>query len=106
MHLAHTTEHAAARLRQRGIPGELLDLLVEYGHERHDGHGARVLAFNKKARAKLKRALGPKGYARWESRLNVYAVVSLDEALITVGHRVCRHRGKSTGALAPTGTWH
>jgi hypothetical protein len=49
MDLAHTTEHAAARLRQRGIPGELLDLLVEYGYERHDGHGARVLAFNKKA---------------------------------------------------------
>jgi len=88
MHLARTTEHADARLRQRGIPEELLGLLVEFGHERHDGHGARVLAFNKKARGRLRRALGPKVYARWESRLNVYAVVSLDESLVTVGHRV------------------
>jgi hypothetical protein len=65
----------------------LLDLLVEYGHQRHDDHGARVLAFNKKARARLKQALGPKWYARWGSRLNVYAVVSFFEALVTVGHR-------------------
>jgi hypothetical protein len=106
MYLAHTTEHAAARLRQRGIPGELLELLVEFGHERHDGHGARVLAFNKKARRQMRRALGAKAFARWESRLNVHAVVSLDEALVTVGHRVCRRYGKSSGAVARPRTSH
>lgn len=95
MDLAYSTEHATARLRQRGIPTELLDLLVRYGEERHDGHGARVVAFSKRARKRLRRDLGVKEFARWESRLNVYAVVSADEALITVGHRQQRWHGRS-----------
>lgn len=94
MDLAYSTEHATARLRQRGIPKELLDLLVFYGEERHDGHGARVVAFSKRTRAQLRRDLGAKRYARWETRLNVYAVVSADEALITVGHRSQRWHGR------------
>jgi hypothetical protein len=92
LEIAYSTEHATSRLRQRGIPAELLDLLVRYGVSWHDGRGARVLAFDKKSRKRLRRELGSKLFARWESRLNVYAVVSPDEVLITVGHRLHRSR--------------
>lgn len=90
MDIAYSTEHATARRQQRGIPIELLELLVTYGEECHDGHGARVLGFSRRTRLRLRRDLGDKVYARWESRLNVYAVVSGDEALVTVGHRLHR----------------
>ncbi len=92
MNFAYWTEHATARLRQRGIPVELLDVLATYGEERHAGHGARFIGFSRSSRQSLRREIGDKLYARWESRLNVYAVVSADEALITVGHRVHRRR--------------
>ena len=90
MNIAYSTEHATARLRQRGIPLELLELLVEYGEERYDGHGARVLGFSKRTRERLRKDVGKKVYARWESRLNVFAVVANNEALVTVGHRLRR----------------
>ena len=90
MNIAYSTEHATARLRQRGIPTELLDLLVSYGEESYDGHGARIIGFSRRTRRRLRQEIGDKLYARWESRLNVYAVVAANEALITVGHRLSR----------------
>jgi hypothetical protein len=90
MEFAYSTEHAAARMRQRGIPEELLDLLARFGDERHDGHGARVVGFTKRARERLCREIGAKRFAKWESRLNVYAVIATDDALITTGHRLHR----------------
>ncbi|MDP1698914.1 MAG: hypothetical protein Q8L45_14205 [Xanthomonadaceae bacterium] len=90
MDISYATEHAANRLNQRGIPGELLAMLLSYGDARHDGNGARVVAFSQRARRRLRNELGDKRYARWESRLNVYAVVSTDGALVTVGHRLHR----------------
>lgn len=95
MDIAYSTEHATARLRQRGIPIELLDLLVHYGEEKYDGHGARILAFSKRTRKRLRLDLGAKAYARWESRLDIFAVVSDNEALVTVGHRVHRLYGRN-----------
>jgi len=95
MDIAYSTQHATARLRQRGIPVELLDLLMRFGDERHDGHGAWVLGFTKRTRRRLRRELDAKTYARWESRLDVYAVISDDQALVTVGHRLHRRRWPS-----------
>lgn len=95
MQLAYSTQHATARMRQRGIPMELLDLLVSYGEEWHDGHGSTVMAFSKRARRRLVKDLGPKQFARWESRLNVYAVVSSDGGLITAGHRLRHFRSRN-----------
>jgi hypothetical protein len=97
MDIAYTTQHATARMRQRGIPAELLNLLMRFGDERHDGHGAWVMGFTKRARLRLRRELGAKTFARWESRLNVYAVISDDETLVTVGHRLQRRSGRHCG---------
>jgi hypothetical protein len=90
MQTAYATKHATARVRQRGIPASLVELLIQYGQESHDGHGARVVRFNRHSQSLLKKELGAKVYARWESRLNVYAVISGDDGLITIGHRVRR----------------
>lgn len=90
MEHAYTTEHATARLQQRGIPRPLVALLIEFGQEWHDGHGARVIRFTRRSRAQLRKELGTKAYARWESHLNLYAVLSSDNGLITVGHRLRR----------------
>ena len=36
------TEHARARMQQRGIPPTALDLLLDYGREAHDHRGSIV----------------------------------------------------------------
>jgi len=84
--------HAERRMRQRGIPPLIVDLLYHFGAVERS-HRAERLLFNKPAKARLSRALGARSMAIIEKWMSVYAVVS-DETgeLITVGHR--RHRFK------------
>ncbi len=84
------TDHAAVRTQQRGIPAWFLDLLVEHGKPRHDGHGAVVMSVSKHTRRRLQRLMPPKSYAQAERWFNVYAVLSSDDVLITAAHRTQR----------------
>ncbi|MBS0465448.1 MAG: hypothetical protein JSS03_10690 [Proteobacteria bacterium] len=86
----YSTNHARARQRQRGIPDELLGLLLRFGQRRRDGHGAWLAFFDKRARQRLQRQVDDKTFARWESRLGVYAVLSRDAVVVTVGQRLMR----------------
>lgn len=52
------TRHAAVRMRQRGIPGWYLALLVDHGQTTLDAHGALVKSMTKGTRARLQRMLG------------------------------------------------
>ena len=52
------SRHAQVRSQQRGISLELVDLLLDYGQERHVGRGATVLSFSKSARERLRQTLG------------------------------------------------
>ena len=83
------TVHAAARLRQRGIPAEALDCLESFGHVRHDHRGAEVLYMDHRSREVARRAMGEAAYRRAERLMNVYAVVA-DGRVVTVGHRTRR----------------
>jgi hypothetical protein len=83
------TVHAAARLRQRGIPAEALDCLESFGHVRHDHPGAEVIYIDHRSRAMARRAMGEAAYRRAERLMNVYAVVA-DGRVVTVGHRTRR----------------
>jgi hypothetical protein len=47
------THHAEARMRQRGIPGDVLDCLLDFGTVRHDHQGAEVIYFEKRSRRRL-----------------------------------------------------
>ena len=84
------THHAARRLQQRGIPEDVLPLLMRFGAHEYDKRGARVVYLTQKSRQRLRRRLGSKTYDRLEPTLDVYAVVGADGAVVTVGHRTHR----------------
>ena len=82
------TFHARARMQQRGIGSEALDLLLSYGREAYDHHGAVILYMDKAAQKRLAAA----SRARSEVRrlAGLYAVLSRHGQVITVGHRTRR----------------
>lgn len=83
------TRHAVVRAQQRGIPQLAVDLLLEHGATQPAADGATMYYFDKRSRRRLDAYAGP--LARALSRdLNVFAVVSDDGRLVTVGHRIRR----------------
>src|SRR5262245_15350321 len=84
------TEHAAARVRQRGVDPVVLDCLLSYGTSVHDHHGAEIVVFDKKALRRLERAVDAAVVRRVADHRSLYAVRSIDGALLTVGHRFRR----------------
>ena len=86
------TQHAAARMQQRGINSQIVDYLMLCGTEIHDHHGATILYFDKQARQRLQKQFGSDRYRKVERQLDAYAVLGDDGAVRTVGHRVKRIR--------------
>jgi hypothetical protein len=84
------THHAQARLQQRGIPPDVVENLLDFGHEAHSHNGSRIVYFDHRARQQLRRQVGPESYKRIESHLDAYAVVADTGEVITVGHRTRR----------------
>ena len=82
------TEHARARMQQRGISPAALELLLDYGREQHDHRGCRIVRFDKRSRRRVLQEIGPDAFRRVERWLDAYAVVAEDDAVVTVGHRV------------------
>ena len=79
------TAHAQARMKQRGIRPEAVECLLDFGRESFDHRGGVVLYLDKAARRRLSRA--PPGRKDLERLAGMYAVLSTDGAVITVGHR-------------------
>ena len=91
---AKASLHAQTRMQQRGVTPGLLELLDAYGTTQYDHHGAAVRYFNKAARRRLRHSEGPEVFRAVEAKLNVYAVVTRDGCLVTVGrrdHRINKH---------------
>ena len=86
----HLTRHAAARLQQRAVPPIVLDWLIAYGCRAPAGGGCEAVFFDKKARRRLMRDLGSWAYGRVEEKLDSYAVLGCDGAVVTVGIRTKR----------------
>lgn len=76
--LQDLTDHARARMRQRGIPAAVVADLLAYGRAEHDHRGGTIVYFDRKARA----------YTRRSSR--AYLVLANDGTVVTVGHRYRR----------------
>ena len=53
MPLTEVSQHAQARMQQRGITPGLLQLLAAYGDKAHDHHGGQLRYFSKAARRRL-----------------------------------------------------
>jgi hypothetical protein len=83
------TAHAQERKQQRGIPMEVLEVLLEFGEVR-SRHGADVVYMTKRTRAEARRSLGRLAYSRVADRLKVYAVQGLDGQIVTCGKRLRR----------------
>jgi hypothetical protein len=83
------TNHAQARLQQRGIPVYVVESLLDFGRETHDHRGGTKIFFDHRARSSLRKAAGDL-YKAMVPYLNTYIVVSLDGALITTAHRTRR----------------
>lgn len=84
------TEHAQARLQQRGVPPVMLELLDRFGSSMRCG-GAERLFFDKAAIKRLRKYLGgERGLKAVERWLGVYAVVGDNGRLVTVGHQTAR----------------
>ena len=83
------THHATIRQQQRGIPGYVIDSLINYGKVNHDHHGAEIITFPKAVRQKLINILPKSKYVALESHFDCYAVLS-EGVIITVGHRIKR----------------
>lgn len=88
--MPHITTHATVRLQQRGISALVLDCLLEYGRKAHDHRGAEIVYFDSQSRTKVRSALGDDAYRKVADRLDTYAVLSNDGAVVTVGHRTKR----------------
>jgi len=81
------TQHALARMQQRGIRPTDVECLLRFGRREHDHRGGRILYVDKHARRRISAFLGD----RSAERLNdVYAVMANDGVVVTVGHRTQR----------------
>jgi hypothetical protein len=83
------TQHAKARMQQRGISAATLDALLDFGRTARAGGGCEFVFFDKRARAGLARA-GVIPPSEAERICRSYAIVESDGAVITVGHRYRR----------------
>ena len=79
------TAHARSRMKQRGIRPEAVECLLDFGRESFDHRGGVVLYLDKAARRRLARA--QPGRKDLERVAGMYAVLGMDGAVITVGHR-------------------
>lgn len=84
------TNHAQARIQQRGIPTAVVESLLDFGREAHDHRGSCLIYFDRHARKQLRQACGAQAYKRFEPHLDAYAVVADNGEIITVGHRTHR----------------
>jgi hypothetical protein len=82
------TLHATKRCQQRGVPQLVIDLLLEFGSRQHDGLGAEICYFDKKAKKRLHTYAGELA-GKLGSKLDAYLVVSGDR-VITTGSRFKR----------------
>lgn len=87
---ASLTKHAAKRMQQRGIPDEVLPLLLSYGRTEHDHRGACLVYLTKKGREQIARVTPRSEFKKLEPALDVYAVVDTEGHVLTIGHRTQR----------------
>jgi hypothetical protein len=81
------SDHARVRMKQRGIRPDVVENLFEFGTTEHDHHGGTIYFFSRAAARKVK---SPVLHRLIEEDRKVYAVVSQDRVVLTVGHRTKR----------------
>jgi hypothetical protein len=96
--------HAAVRMQQRGVKTEVLAHLLHYGRWASDHLGGQIVLFDEQALNRLSRHEPPPAMQAVRDHRDVYAVVSGDGCVVTVGHRYKRvMRDKSLVNKRPRG---
>lgn len=88
---ANPTRHAAARLQQRSIPYQAVNLLMEFGSMMRC-RGASSFFLDRAARRRIGHALDGAELRRVERFLNAYVVVADSGDLLTAAWRTRRLR--------------
>ncbi len=86
----NVTQHARTRMQQRAISENLLETLLDFGEIKFNGNGTEIVTFPKRVVKRLKEALPHREFVSLEKHLKVYAILTTDDDLVTVGHRT-RH---------------
>tara|TARA_R110002072_G_scaffold190881_3_gene347756 strand:- start:1034 stop:1498 length:465 start_codon:yes stop_codon:yes gene_type:complete len=102
------SNHARRRTQQRGIPAEVVSLLLEFGDTENAGDGASIYSFRSKhIKDELIRESAMRGVKSVERYLHTYLVMSDDEIIVTVGHRYKRvKRDFRKGKKCNSGQYH
>ena len=89
----HMSQHATVRSQQRAISQMQVDLLMQFGTSEPAGDGASKVFFDKAARRRIRSYAGSLA-GLLNEHLDVYAVVSAEDKVITAAHlteRIRRH---------------
>lgn len=89
---AELTQHAQARMQQRGIPAEVVEQLIDFGRVTHDHQGGRIAWFDRASRLRLQRECAGTFYRAVEKHLDAYVILDRQGRVVTVGHRFRRIR--------------
>jgi len=84
-----TSQHAQARMQQRGIPTQVVRNIIAHGSTRKVPGGAIARFMSKESLKSVNSTLPKNDCLALERHKNVYVVIS-DNAVITVGHRTKR----------------
>lgn len=84
------SDHAAVRVRQRGIAPDALRCLLAYGRREHDHLGAEIISFDQKSLELMRQRESKVTWLAAEKARSLYAVLSGDGCVITTGYRFQR----------------
>lgn len=82
------SKHARDRAQKRGVAPMVIDLLLRFGTREHDGRGAEVCYFDRRAKRRLQSYAGDL-LGKMDGVLDAYVVVT-DETVVTAGVRFKR----------------
>jgi len=83
----HLTNHAEVRCQQRGITGHTLDLLMDYGVNKHVRDGGISYFFTRKRIREISRYMTKEDVVLMEKQREAYIVVSSNGEIITAAWR-------------------
>jgi hypothetical protein len=78
--------HARTRMRQRGIPGQVLPFLMKFGKREYDHRGEKIVFITRCGRNKIRPTADKALLKRLEPDLDVYTVLNVREHVATIGH--------------------
>ena len=76
------TDHARARIQQRGINEDILPILLKYGKKTYDSHGGMVVFLNKSGRERIERECDRDVLRKIRDRLNSALRQSMDSPAV------------------------